>query len=96
MVGDSFYKRGTYMRLILGGSKIDGSPPPQHKSSCLYVTGFSHVHCAGVFNITSLSQCYVVGAASESKKGKRSPHFKDREAGEELLQLTGQLAVVSF
>ena len=89
------------MRLILGGSKIDGSPPPpHHKSSCLYVTGFSHVHCADVFNITSLSQCYVFGAASESKKGKRSPHFKDREAGEELLithlQLTGQLAVVSF
>lgn len=104
MVGGSFNRRGSlHTRPTLDGSKTDGSPqcpPPHLKILHLHITGFSHVHCGGVFKTTSLSQHFVVGAASERKKGRRNAHFKDEEGVEEPLtpdlQLTDQLAVMSF
>lgn len=43
------------------------------------LTVLSRVYCAGVFNTTSLSQGYILGATSESRKDKQNPHPKDRE-----------------
>ena len=43
---------------------------------------------------------YVLGAASESGKGKQDSHSEDREGGEEpagaWVQPTGQVALLSF
>lgn len=46
---------------------------PHLKRSQEFFTGFSHVYCAGVLNITLLSQVYVLGAASVSGRGKWNP-----------------------
>lgn len=62
--------------------------------------GFSHIHGAGVLNITSLSQGCDLGGASGSRKGKENAHSKDRGWGEERpvagVQLTVQPAVPSL
>lgn len=44
------------------------------------LTGFSHIHCVGVLNCTSLSQGRVLGAASGRGEGKL--HFRIPWAGE--------------
>lgn len=45
--------------------------------------GVSHVSHAGVLNTTSLSQGCVLGAASESRRGKQKSPSKDRGTGED-------------
>lgn len=63
------------------------------------LTGFSHVYSVAV-NTTSLSQSYVLRAASGSRKGKQNPHSQDRVGNEKSLsawvQLSGQSVVMSF
>lgn len=58
--------------------------------------GFSHVYCVGVVNTTSLSPW----SSLWEEERQEEPHSVDRRVGEEPLrawvQLTGQLAVISF
>lgn len=74
--------------------------PPTVPVSLEAVTGFGHIHRAGVLNITSLSQGCDLGGASGSRKGKENPYSKDRGWGEECptagVPLTVQPAVPSF
>lgn len=60
---------------------------------------FSHTERPDGLNSTSLSQGYVLGAASLSREGEWNAHSKDRGGGEEPpiagVQLQGQPAVTS-
>lgn len=80
-----------------------GVDPSTHQIGKVYVevlTGFSHIHHSGFLNTISLSQGYVLGPASGSRKVDWNPYSKDRGGSEGPLsaqvQLEGQLAVVSF
>lgn len=73
--------------------------PPHLKVYIEAFTGLGHGDCVHVLNTTSLSQGYVLEAASGNRKGKWNPHSKDRRRDEETLviwvQFMGQPVVMS-
>ena len=73
-------------RLVLCGTKwMDPAPTCQIlKVYQEALTEFSHIHRAGVPNITSLSQDYVLAAPSGIQKGKWHPYFKNRGGGRSI------------
>lgn len=56
-------------------------PTPARHILKVYIkalTEFSHIYCARVLNTTLLSKGQVLRAALGSRKGKRTPHSKER------------------
>lgn len=88
-----------HMRPALGSSKATEFMHSSAKSPKFTgaLTSFSHMYCPDSLNTTSLSQGYVLEAASWNGEGKWNPHSQDRRGGEESplagIQVTGELEV---
>lgn len=82
---DSIMSKGTYIQVVFGWCKIEGisTPTPKSYSSPADLTGFSNVYQPDGLNSTSLSQGYILRAASKSRKGKWDAHSKARRWLEE-------------
>lgn len=89
LVGGSFNKQREFTHEVcFGWQQDEWIFVPAHQILKFYkeaLTELIQVYCAGVLNTTSLSQGYVLRAASGSGKGRWNPYTKDREEGKEAL-----------
>lgn len=83
--GDGFNKqRELTNKACFGQEQDERIPAPDHQILKVFkeaFTGFSHIYHVGVFNTASLSQGYVLGAASGSGKNKQNHIPKTGEEG---------------
>lgn len=96
-------KENLYTSLAFNSSQTEDlcAHLPSLRSLSKALTRFTHVHHAGVLNTTSTSQGHVLGAASGSRKGKRSSLSQEDGGGGKRppsaqVQLSGHVSSMTF